>query len=51
MTRGRGTEAGMTDRTSHWRPEQRERIRALFEHWNALRTQSVVPAPVASSAN
>ena len=39
------TEAGMKDSTSHWRPEQRERIRALFEAWNAGRQQPVAGAP------
>ena len=29
------TEAGMTDKTRHWRPEQRERMQALFEAWHA----------------
>lgn len=42
------TEAGMTDNTRHWRPEQRERIQALFEHWNAARAQPVDPAGHAS---
>jgi len=41
-----GTEAGMTGRTRHWRPEQRERIRALFDAWNAARTPLVDPASV-----
>lgn len=31
------TEAGMTDKSSHWRPEQRELMRALFEAWVAAR--------------
>lgn len=30
-----GTEAGMTERTKRWRPEQRERMEALFRHWDA----------------
>ena len=28
-----GTKAGMEDGISHWQPEQRERMRALFEAW------------------
>lgn len=40
-----GTEAGMADRTSHWRPAQRERMRALFDAWSAGRTQAAAPAP------
>lgn len=28
-----GTEAGMEGKTRHWRPEQRERMRGLFEAW------------------
>ena len=28
-----GTKAGMDDGISHWQPEQRERMRALFEAW------------------
>lgn len=43
-----GTEAGMTDRTRHWRPEQRERMQALFKAWNAAAARPDVPVPVAS---
>lgn len=32
-----GTEAGMVERTRHWRPEQRERIQALFALWKTRR--------------
>lgn len=32
-----GTEAGMAHRSRHWRPEQRELIRSLFEAWSAAR--------------
>lgn len=41
-----GTEAGMTDKTRHWRPEQRERMQALFEAWSATAAQPVELAPV-----
>lgn len=30
-----GSEAGMVEKTRHWRPEQRERMRALFQAWSA----------------
>ena len=41
-----GTEAGMTGKTSHWRPGQRERMRALFELWNAGQLQPpLAPVP------
>lgn len=32
-----GTGAGVADRARHWRPEQRERIEALFQAWSAGR--------------
>lgn len=30
-----GSKAGMVEKTRHWRPEQRERMRALFQAWSA----------------
>jgi tetratricopeptide (TPR) repeat protein len=45
-----GTEAGMAERTRHWRPKQRERMQALFRQWheqmqnrNAARPDSAFP--------
>lgn len=42
-----GAEAGMEDRTRQWRPEQRERMRALFEAWagtgDDARSEPAVP--------
>ena len=42
-----GSEAGMSDKTRHWRPEQRERMQALFKAWSAAEAQPVEPAAVA----
>ncbi|SKA11872.1 tetratricopeptide repeat protein [Novilysobacter spongiicola] len=41
------TEAGMKDRISHWRPEQRERMQALFAFWSAGAGPAVDPAAAA----
>ena len=42
-----GTEAGMADKSKRWRPEQRERIKALFYAWKTpgpLTESTTVPA-------
>lgn len=36
-----GTEAGMVDRINHWRPAQRERMKALFNAWEAGRSPAM----------